>query len=112
MDGCPFLGELPLGKKVKLGDCQKCRELISLSCQEGWALQTATGPRAEGTAMSIRITNKAVEVYDAEGQLVVWELHHATSRRSAAFYLGTVCEVYGINDADLNAQIIAAVRGE
>jgi len=64
------------------------------------------------TAMSIRITNKAVEVYDADNQLIVWELHHASSRKSAAFYLGTVCEVYGINDADLNAQIIAAVKGE
>lgn len=61
--------------------------------------------------MSIRITEKAVEVYDTNGELVVWELHHTHSRRSAAFFLGTVCEVYGIKDKNLNAQILEMVKG-
>jgi hypothetical protein len=62
--------------------------------------------------MSIRITSIAVEIYDADGELMVWELHHTNSRKSAAFFLGTVCEVYGIEDKDLNAQILAMVKGE
>jgi len=62
--------------------------------------------------MSLRITEKAVEVYDTNGELVVWELHHTNSRRSAAFFLGTVCEVYGICDKNLNAQILEMVKGK
>jgi hypothetical protein len=60
--------------------------------------------------MSVRITSKTVELYNAEGELVLWELHHATSRKSAAFYLSTACEVYGIFDENVNAQILQIVR--